>query len=48
MVGLPALSLPCGKVGKLPVGLQIIGRPFEENKILEIGEIFEHANYHSN
>ena len=48
MAGLPALSLPCGKVGKLPVGLQIIGRPFEENKILEIGEIFEHANYHSN
>jgi len=41
MVGLPALSLPCGKVGKLPVGLQIIGRAFEENKILEIGQAFE-------
>ena len=41
MVGLPAFSLPCGKVGNLPVGLQIIGRPFEENKILEIGQALE-------
>lgn len=43
LVGLPALSLPCGKAGQLPVGLQIIGKPFEENKILEIGEIFEQS-----
>lgn len=41
LAGLPALSLPCGKAGQLPIGLQIIGKPFEENKILEIGEIFE-------
>ncbi|MFH1841528.1 MAG: Asp-tRNA(Asn)/Glu-tRNA(Gln) amidotransferase subunit GatA [Candidatus Nealsonbacteria bacterium] len=41
IVGLPALSIPCGKVGKLPVGLQIIGRPFEENTIFELGEFFE-------
>ena len=41
LAGLPALSLPVGKARKLPVGLQIIGKPFEENKILEIGEIFE-------
>ncbi len=41
LAGLPALSLPVGKVGKLPVGLQIIGKPFEEEKILEIGKYFE-------
>ncbi|MCK4454050.1 Asp-tRNA(Asn)/Glu-tRNA(Gln) amidotransferase subunit GatA [Candidatus Parcubacteria bacterium] len=41
LAGLPALSLPCGKVGKLPVGLQIIGQPFEEKRILEIGKIIE-------
>ena len=41
LAGLPALSLPVGKVGNLPVGLQIIGKPFEENKILEIGKVFE-------
>lgn len=41
LVGLPALSLPVGKVGDLPVGLQIIGKPFEEDKILEIGKTWK-------
>jgi aspartyl-tRNA(Asn)/glutamyl-tRNA(Gln) amidotransferase subunit A len=39
LAGLPALSLPCGKTEKgLPVGLQIIGKPFEEEKILNIAQ----------
>ena len=37
--GLPAVSVPVGFSGKLPVGLQIIGKPFEENIILEVGKI---------
>ena len=41
LVGLPAVSVPNGSIGKLPVGLQIIGKPFEENKILEISKIYE-------
>ncbi|MDP1538727.1 MAG: Asp-tRNA(Asn)/Glu-tRNA(Gln) amidotransferase subunit GatA [bacterium] len=41
LVGAPALSLPVGKIGNLPVGLQIIGKPFEEDKILEIGKLYE-------
>jgi len=41
LAGLPAISIPCGKIGKLPVGLQIIGKPFEENKILEIAKTYE-------
>jgi len=41
LAGLPALSLPVGKKGNLPVGLQIIGKPFEEEKILQVGEVFE-------
>jgi len=41
LAGLPALSLPCGKVGHLPVGLQIIGWHFEEEKILAVASIYE-------
>ncbi len=41
LAGLPAISIPVGKSGGLPVGLQIIGKPFEEEKILEIGKFFE-------
>ncbi len=41
LAGLPALSLPCGKTEKgLPVGLQIIGKPFEEEKILKIANLY--------
>jgi aspartyl-tRNA(Asn)/glutamyl-tRNA(Gln) amidotransferase subunit A len=42
LAGLPALSLPVGKIGKLPVGLQIIGKWFEEDKIFKIGKIYEY------
>ncbi len=41
LAGLPALSLPAGKAGDLPVGLQIIGNHFQENKILSVAEQIE-------
>ena len=41
MAGIPAISMPAGKMGKLPVGLQIIGNHFEENKILSVAEEME-------
>ncbi len=41
LAGLPALSLPCGEVDNLPVGLQIIGRPFRESEIFRAGKIVE-------
>ena len=41
LAGLPALSLPVGKAGNLPIGLQIIAKSFKEDKIFEIGKIFE-------
>jgi aspartyl-tRNA(Asn)/glutamyl-tRNA(Gln) amidotransferase subunit A len=34
--GLPSVSVPCGEIGKLPVGLQIIGQQFDDEKILQI------------
>ena len=41
LAGLPAISIPCGKIEGLPVGLQIIGKAFEEDKILSIAQFFE-------
>jgi aspartyl-tRNA(Asn)/glutamyl-tRNA(Gln) amidotransferase subunit A len=36
LAGLPALSLPAGKAGKLPVGLQLIGKPFAEQELFQL------------
>jgi aspartyl-tRNA(Asn)/glutamyl-tRNA(Gln) amidotransferase subunit A len=42
LVGVPALSLPCGVNGQgLPLGLQIIGRPFGEADLLRAGAALE-------
>ncbi len=44
MLGLPALSLPCGlDPAGLPVGFQLAGPPFAEAAILAIGMAYEHA-----
>lgn len=44
LTGLPALSVPCGFDGQgLPIGMQIIGRPFDEPRVLRIGSVFEAA-----
>lgn len=43
VAGLPAISIPCGKIGNLPVGLQLIGNQFQEHKILRVANQFELA-----
>jgi aspartyl-tRNA(Asn)/glutamyl-tRNA(Gln) amidotransferase subunit A len=42
-LGLCALSQPCGLAGGLPVGLQIVGKPFGERTVLSLGQAFESA-----
>jgi aspartyl-tRNA(Asn)/glutamyl-tRNA(Gln) amidotransferase subunit A len=47
LCGLPALTIPCGFVNGLPIGLQIVGRPFSENRILALGAEFQRrTNFH--
>jgi aspartyl-tRNA(Asn)/glutamyl-tRNA(Gln) amidotransferase subunit A len=42
VLGFPALSIPCGDSPEgLPIGLQMIARPFEENLLLALGEALE-------
>jgi amidase len=42
-VGLPALTIPCGLADGLPVGLQIVGRRYQDDVVLRAGYAFEQA-----
>jgi len=45
LAGLPGISIPCGFTrGGLPIGLQIIGRPFQEAGLLAIARAYEQAH----
>ena len=45
LAGLPAISVPCGfSESGLPIGLQIIGRPFSERNLLKLARAYEQAN----
>jgi aspartyl-tRNA(Asn)/glutamyl-tRNA(Gln) amidotransferase subunit A len=42
LAGLPAISVPCGFTGeRLPIGLQLTGRRFDESTILRIADAYE-------
>ena len=43
LAGLPALSVPCGLHGGLPVGAQLIARHFDEERLLKTGAAFQRA-----
>ena len=44
IAGLPGISVPCGFTrGGLPIGVQLIGRPFAEATILQLAYAYEQA-----
>ena len=44
VLGVPALSLPCGFDGDgMPVGLQLVGQPFAEDRLLALAQVYEQA-----
>jgi aspartyl-tRNA(Asn)/glutamyl-tRNA(Gln) amidotransferase subunit A len=47
LCGLPAITVPCGFVNGLPIGLQMVGRPFSENRLLALAVEFQRqTNFH--
>jgi aspartyl-tRNA(Asn)/glutamyl-tRNA(Gln) amidotransferase subunit A len=40
-LGLPSLALPCGLAGGLPVGFQLVGKPFAEGLLLRAGDAYQ-------
>jgi aspartyl-tRNA(Asn)/glutamyl-tRNA(Gln) amidotransferase subunit A len=43
LAGLPALSIPCGFVRNLPVGLQLVAPPLQEARLLKVAHHFQRA-----
>jgi len=44
LAGLPGISVPCGFTASgLPIGLQILGAPFEEETLLRVARMYEKA-----
>lgn len=47
LCGLPAISLPCGFAGDLPVAISLVSRPFNENQLIALGALYQsHTDWH--
>jgi aspartyl-tRNA(Asn)/glutamyl-tRNA(Gln) amidotransferase subunit A len=47
LAGICAISLPCGFAlidsAKVPIGLQLLGKPFDEERILQLAHAYEQS-----
>lgn len=44
LAGIPAISVPCGVDSRgLPIGVQLLGKQFDEGTILKVGDFLEHV-----
>jgi aspartyl-tRNA(Asn)/glutamyl-tRNA(Gln) amidotransferase subunit A len=41
LAGLPGLSMPCGLHDDMPIGMQLIGKPFDEGTMLRVAHAYE-------
>lgn len=41
LAGLPGVNVPCGMAGNLPIGMQIVGKAFDEKTILRVAHAYE-------
>jgi aspartyl-tRNA(Asn)/glutamyl-tRNA(Gln) amidotransferase subunit A len=44
LAGLPAISVPAGSSGGLPIGMQLTAPPFREDRLLELAHAYEQAS----
>ena len=44
VAGLPGISLPCGLADGLPIGVQFVGKPFDESTLLRLAFAYEQAS----
>ena len=46
LAGIPGISIPCGKTKEsphLPIGMQLLGKHFDEERLLQVAHAFEQA-----
>jgi len=46
LAGIPGVSIPCGQSGGLPVGLQLLGRVLDEERLLRTADAFQRRTDH--
>ena len=49
LAAVPAMSIPCGfSTGGLPVGLQLVAKPFDESTLFQVGGVYQaHTDWHT-